>query len=133
MSESAAAAVLGARDLGAPREFRKVLDRGRAATFEEFVLHDTAFHLRIVEAVANPGLSMLLQVLSGRVRRVRILRGSHVERSLDSAYQHRAEFLHARQARDAHLSASAAVHICTAERWPTDSLTRAERPPVDVR
>lgn len=127
----AAAAVLGARDL---RALRKILDRGRAAaTVEEFVLHDTAFHLRIVEAVDNPVLSMLRQVLSSRTQRVRIPRGSQVERSLDSAHLDHEEILHALQARDAVLAASAAaVHICTVERWPAESLTEGGRPPVDV-
>ncbi|WP_405930729.1 FadR/GntR family transcriptional regulator [Streptomyces sp. NBC_00827] len=128
----AAATVLGARDL---RELRKILDRGRAATtVEEFVVHDTAFHLRIVEAVGNPVLSMLLKALSSRTQQVRILRGSRVERSLDSAHQDHEEILHALQARDALLAASAAaVHICTVERWLAESLTEADRPPVDGR
>jgi len=127
----AAASVLGAKDLGA---LRRILDRGRAATtVEEFVVHDTAFHLRIVEAVDNSVLSMLLQVLSSRTQRVRILRGSRVERSLDSAHLDHEEILHALQARDALLAASAAaVHICTVERWLAESLTEADRPPVDV-
>jgi DNA-binding FadR family transcriptional regulator len=127
----AAAAVLGARDL---RALRKILDRGRAAaTVEEFVLHDTAFHLRIVEAVDNPVLSMLRQVLSRRTQRIRIPRGSQVERPLDSAHLDHEEILHALQARDAVLAASAAaVHICTVERWPAESLTEAGRRPVDV-
>lgn len=128
----AAAAVLGARDL---RALRKTLDRGRAAaTVENFVLHDTAFYPRTVEAVDNPVMSLLRQVLSSRTRWVRILRGSHVERSWDSAHQDHEEILHALQARDAVLAAlaAAAVHICTVERWPAESLTEAGRPPVDV-
>jgi len=126
-----AVAVLGARDL---RALRETLDRGRAAaTVESFVLHDTAFHLRTVEAVDNPVMSLLRQVLSSRTRRVRILRGRHVERSWDSAHQDHEEILHALQARDAVLAASAAaVHICTVERWPAESLTEAGRPAVDV-
>jgi DNA-binding FadR family transcriptional regulator len=116
----AAVAVLGARDL---RALRETLDRGRAAaTVENFVLHDTAFHPRTVEAVDNPVMSLLRQVLSSRTRRVRILRGSQVERSLDSAHQDHEEILHALQARHALRAASvAAVHICTVERWPAES------------
>jgi DNA-binding FadR family transcriptional regulator len=117
----AAVAVLGARDL---RALREILDRGgrAAATVESFVLHDTAFHPRTVEAVDNPVMSLLRQVLSSRTRRVRILRGSQVERSLDSAHQDHEEILHALQARHALRAASvAAVHICTVERWPAES------------
>ncbi|KMS75205.1 GntR family transcriptional regulator [Streptomyces viridochromogenes] len=125
----AAATMLGAKDL---RALRRILDRGRAATtVEEFVVHDTAFHLRIVEAVGNPVLSTLLQALSSRTQRVRILRGSHVERSLDSAHQDHEEILRALEARDALLAASAAaVHICAVERWLTQGLIEADRRPA---
>lgn len=125
----AAATKLGAKDL---RALRRILDHCRAtATVEEFVVHDTAFHLRIVEAVGNPVLSMLLQVLSSRTQRVRILRGSHVERSLDSAHQDHEEILRALEARDALLAASAAaVHICAVEQWLTQGLIEADRQPA---
>lgn len=47
-----AAALLKQKDL---RELRNILDRSRTVTtVEEFVAHDIAFHLRIVEAVGNP-------------------------------------------------------------------------------
>jgi DNA-binding FadR family transcriptional regulator len=117
-----AAALLQPQDL---RALRAVLDRCRAAgTVEEFVAHDIAFHLRIVEAVGNPVLTMLLQGLSTRTQRVRIVRGSRARRALDNAHQEHEEILHALQARDTLLAASAAaVHIAGVERWLAASLT----------
>jgi GntR family transcriptional regulator, transcriptional repressor for pyruvate dehydrogenase complex len=125
-----AAAVLQPQDL---QELRDILDRCRsAATVEEFVAHDIAFHLRIVEAVANPVLSMLLQVLSTRTQRVRIVRGSRTRDALASAHQDHEEILRALQERDALLAASAAtVHITAVEQWLATSLNDAPLPPID--
>ncbi|MFF4794798.1 FadR/GntR family transcriptional regulator [Streptomyces sp. NPDC001276] len=116
-----AAALLQPHDL---QELRDILDRCRsAATVEEFVAHDIAFHLRIAEAVGNPVLSMLLQVLSTRTQRVRIVRGSRTRNALDSAHQDHEEILRALQTRDALLAASAAtVHITAVEQWLATSL-----------
>ncbi|MGR4880337.1 FadR/GntR family transcriptional regulator [Streptomyces sp. LARHCF249] len=117
-----AAALLTAEDL---RELRDILDRSRAATtVEEFVAHDIAFHLRIVEAVGNPVLSMLLRVLSTRTQRVRIVRGSRTRHALDNAHQDHEQILGALQSRDALLAASAAtVHITAVEQWLAASLS----------
>ncbi|MDX3247719.1 FadR/GntR family transcriptional regulator [Streptomyces sp. ME18-1-4] len=125
-----AAAVLQPQDL---QELRDILDRCRsAATVDEFVAHDIAFHLRIVEAVANPVLSMLLQVLSTRTQRVRIVRGSRTRDALASAHQDHEEILRALQERDALLAASAAtVHITAVEQWLATSLNDAPLPPID--
>ncbi|MGY4741666.1 FadR/GntR family transcriptional regulator [Streptomyces sp. ATMOS53] len=125
-----AAAVLQPQDL---KELRDILDRCRsAATVDEFVAHDIAFHLRIVEAVANPVLSTLLQVLSTRTQRVRIVRGSRTRDALDSAHRDHEEILRALQARDALLAASAAtVHITAVEQWLATSLSDAPLPPID--
>lgn len=111
-----AAAMLQPHDL---QELRDILDRCRsAATVEDFVAHDIAFHLRIVEAVGNPVLSMLLEVLSTRTQRVRIVRGSRTRDALDSAHRDHEEILRALQARDALLAVSAAtVHITAVEQW----------------
>ncbi|MFD2684705.1 FadR/GntR family transcriptional regulator [Streptomyces phyllanthi] len=126
-----AAAVLRPHDL---QELRDTLDRCRsAATAEEFVAHDIAFHLRIVEAVGNPVLSKLLQVLSTRTQRVRIVRGSRTHRALDSAHQDHEEILRALQARDALLAAStAAVHITAVEQWLETSLIDAPLQALDA-
>jgi GntR family transcriptional regulator, transcriptional repressor for pyruvate dehydrogenase complex len=111
-----AAALLEPRD---HRELRAILDRSQAAaTVEEFVTHDIAFHLRIVEAVGNPVLTLLLRVLSTRTQRVRIVRGSRTERAVEHAHREHEAILHALQARDAQLAVSAAtVHVAGVERW----------------
>ncbi|MGW2387069.1 FadR/GntR family transcriptional regulator [Streptomyces sp. NPDC001658] len=117
-----AAALLKPKDL---QELRNILNRSRTVTtVEEFVAHDTAFHLRIVEAVGNPVLSMLLQVLSTRTQRVRIVRGSKARHALDNAHHDHEQILNALQSRDALLAASAAtVHITAVEQWLAASLT----------
>jgi DNA-binding FadR family transcriptional regulator len=119
-----AAALLAPKDL---RELRNILDRSRTVTtVEEFVAHDIAFHLRIVEAVGNPVLSMLLQVLSTRTQRVRIVRGSKASHALDNAHHDHEQILNALQSRDGLLAASAAtVHITAVEQWLAASLTDA--------
>ncbi|MDX2939802.1 FadR/GntR family transcriptional regulator [Streptomyces ipomoeae] len=125
-----AAAVLQPHDL---QELRDILDRCRSAdTVEDFVAHDIAFHLRIVEAVGNPVLSMLLQVLSTRTQRVRIVRGSRTRDALDSAHQDHEEILRALQARDALLAVSAAtVHITAVEQWLVTSCVDDTLRPID--
>ena len=125
-----AAALLRSDDLQALRD---ILDRCRAAaTVEEFVAHDIAFHLRIVEAVGNPVLTMLLQVLSTRTQRVRIVRGSRTQRALDNAHQDHEDILQALQSRDALLAASAAtVHIAGVEQWLATSLMDTSLQAID--
>jgi DNA-binding FadR family transcriptional regulator len=112
----AAAALLTADDLD---ELSAILERSRAAaTVEEFVGHDITFHLRIVEAVGNPVLSMLLRVLSTRTQRARIVRGTRTERSVEHAHREHEEILRALRARDAALAVSAAtVHVAAVEQW----------------
>ncbi|MFF8375883.1 FadR/GntR family transcriptional regulator [Streptomyces sp. NPDC015661] len=116
-----AAALLRPDDL---RELRHLLDQCRsAATVEEFVAHDIAFHLRIVEAVGNPVLSMLLSVLSTRTQRVRIMRGSRTSHALENAHKDHEEILRALEARDTLLAVSAATtHISAVEQWLAASL-----------
>jgi DNA-binding FadR family transcriptional regulator len=125
-----AAAMLQPHDL---QELRDLLDRCRsAATVEDFVAHDIAFHLRIVEAVGNPVLSMLLEVLSTRTQRVRIVRGSRTRDALESAHQDHEAILRALQARDALLAVSAAtVHITAVEQWLATSCADDTLRPLD--
>ncbi|GHH80725.1 FadR/GntR family transcriptional regulator [Streptomyces capitiformicae] len=125
-----AAALLRPHDL---KELRDILDRCRsAATVEDFVAHDIAFHLRIAEAVGNPVLSMLLQVLSTRTQRVRIVRGSRIRDALDSAHQDHEDILRALQTRDALLAVSAAtVHITAVEQWLATSRVDDPLRPID--
>jgi len=67
---------------------------------------------------------MLLQVLSTRTQRVRIVRGSKTRHALDNAHQDHEQILDALQSRDALLAASAAtVHITAVEQWLATSLT----------
>ncbi|MFM9699768.1 FadR/GntR family transcriptional regulator [Streptomyces europaeiscabiei] len=112
----AAATLLTADDL---RELGAILERSRsAATVEEFVGHDIAFHLRIVEAVGNPVLSMLLRVLSTRTQRARIVRGTRTDRAVEHAHREHEEILRALRARDSALAVSAAtVHVAAVEQW----------------
>jgi DNA-binding FadR family transcriptional regulator len=110
------AALLTPEDLQA---LRGILDQCRAAaTVEEFVAHDIEFHLRIVEAVGNPVLSMLLRVLSTRTQRVRIVRGSQIQQALENAHHEHEEIFRALRTRDALLAVSAAtVHVAAVEQW----------------
>jgi GntR family transcriptional regulator, transcriptional repressor for pyruvate dehydrogenase complex len=124
-----AAALLTPKDL---RELGDILTRSKsAATVEEFVAHDIAFHARVVEAVGNPVLSMLLRVLSTSTQRVRIVRGSQARRAVDNAHRDHQQILDALWARDALLAASAAtVHITAVEQWLATSLTDAPEKPL---
>ncbi|WP_030326165.1 FadR/GntR family transcriptional regulator [Streptomyces sp. NRRL B-3229] len=125
-----AATLLKPEDL---KELRTILERSRTvATVEEFVAHDTAFHLKIVEAVGNPVLSMLLQVVSTRTQRVRIVRGSQASDALNNAHDDHEQILSALQSRDALLAAAAAtVHITAVERWLAASLTDEPMQTID--
>ncbi|WP_200307526.1 FadR/GntR family transcriptional regulator [Streptomyces adelaidensis] len=111
-----AAALLTDADL---QELGTILERSRsAATVEEFVGHDIAFHLRIVAAVGNPVLSMLLRVLSTRTQRVRIVRGTRTGRAVEHAHREHEAILRALRTRDAALAVSAAaVHVAEVEQW----------------
>ncbi|MFF6914404.1 FCD domain-containing protein [Streptomyces sp. NPDC012466] len=124
-----AAALLTPKDL---RELGDILERSKsAATVEEFVAHDIAFHARIIEAVGNPVLSMLLRVLSTSTQRARIVRGSQTRRAVDNAHRDHQQILDALRARDALLAASAAtVHITAVEQWLATSLTDAPEEPL---
>lgn len=112
----AAAVLLTEEDL---RELDAILERSRAAaTVEEFVGHDITFQLRIVEAVGNPVLSMLLRVRSTRTRRAPIVRATRTGRAVEHAHREHEEILRALRTRDAQLAVSAAtVHIAAVEQW----------------
>jgi len=65
------------------KDLREILDQSLATgSVEEFVRHDVAFHSRIVDVVGNPVLSMLLQVMSTKTQRLRILRGTQTHQAL---------------------------------------------------
>jgi DNA-binding FadR family transcriptional regulator len=100
-------------------ELRHALARGAAAaSVEEFVRHDVAFHRTIVDALANPVLSMLLEGLSTQTQRVRVLRGVDAAQAVADAQREHEAILFALQARDAELAAAcAAAHVAGVERW----------------
>ncbi|MEU3889928.1 FCD domain-containing protein [Streptomyces sp. NPDC029041] len=124
-----AAALLTSEDL---QELGDLLERSKsAATVEEFIAHDIAFHVRIVEAVGNPVLSMLLRVLSTSTQRVRIVRASQARRAVAHAHRDHEQILGALRSRDALLAASAAtVHITAVEQWLAASLNEAPEEPL---
>ncbi|MEY9844138.1 GntR family transcriptional repressor for pyruvate dehydrogenase complex [Streptacidiphilus sp. BW17] len=108
-------------DLAALRE---ILQRSRAATgVEEFIRCDMEFHRTLVALVANPVLSMLLEILSTQTQRVRILRGTRVGRAIEHVHREHEAILTALESRDPQLAASAsAVHVAAVEQWLADSL-----------
>ncbi|MFF5370176.1 FadR/GntR family transcriptional regulator [Streptomyces sp. NPDC013187] len=114
------------------RDLGDILERSKSsATVEDFVAHDITFHARIVEAVGNPVLSMLLRVLSTSTQRVRIVRAGQARRAVAHAHRDHEQILGALRSRDALLAASAAtVHITAVEQWLAASLTEAAEAPL---
>ncbi|MER7847861.1 FadR/GntR family transcriptional regulator [Kitasatospora sp. NPDC096077] len=100
---------------------RGVLDRcADAATAEEFIEHDMAFHRHIVAVVGNPVLSTLLEIVSTRTQRVRLIRGIDTAAFVSSHREHEA-ILAALAARDAPLAAATAMaHVAAVEQWAAD-------------
>lgn len=100
-------------------ELRSILARSVAADSVETFIHlDVAFHRTIVEAVGNPVLSMLLDTLSTRTQRVRIVRGTQLATALESVHREHEAILRALENRDAQLAASAAMlHVSAVEQW----------------
>lgn len=99
----------------------------RAETIERFVELDAEFHRRIVALVGNPVLSVLAQVLSTPVQRVRILRGNDVGRAIETVYAEHRAILDALAARDVELAAATAtVHVSAVESWLRSSLGEVE-------
>jgi GntR family transcriptional repressor for pyruvate dehydrogenase complex len=98
---------------------RAILARSVAAdSIETFIEWDVAFHRTIVEAVGNPVLSMLLDTLSTRTQRVRIVRGTHLATALEAVHREHETILRALENRDAQLAASAAMlHVSAVEQW----------------
>lgn len=101
------------------RGLRAVLDRSIAAdSVEAFIQWDVAFHRTIIESVGNPVLSMLLDTLSTRTQRVRIVRGTQLATALESVHREHEAILRALEHRDAQLASSAAMlHVFAVEQW----------------
>jgi len=106
-----------------------------ADTIDEFLSHDIEFHRLIVDVVGNPVLAMLLQVVSTRTQRIRLLRGIDADTALQSVHREHETIYEALVARDSQMAAAAtAVHIAAVERWlshSTHSSGPHQRPPRD--
>ncbi|WP_106401214.1 FadR/GntR family transcriptional regulator [Actinocorallia populi] len=98
---------------------REAFEKSVAAeSVEEFIEWDMAFHRTIAESVGNPLLTMLLDVLSTRTQRIRIVRGTELAGRMESVHREHETILHALEARDALLAVSAAtLHLSAVERW----------------
>ncbi len=101
------------------RVLREILDRGALTrTPEEFIRLDALFHRTIADLVGNPVAAMLLDGLSSRTQRVRLLRGARTENAIEEARREHEAIYRALAARDAQLAASAAaLHIAAIEQW----------------
>ncbi|WP_377272928.1 FadR/GntR family transcriptional regulator [Peterkaempfera sp. SMS 1(5)a] len=106
-----------------------ILDRSaHATTAEEFVELDVAFHRHIIELVGNPVLSLLLEVVSTRTQRVRVLRGIDTAAALVSAHREHQAILAALAARDPALAAATtAVHVAGLEQWVAEGSAASHR------
>lgn len=104
---------------GRLRVLREAFENSVAAeSVEEFIEWDMTFHRTIAESVGNPLLTMLLDVLSTRTQRIRIVRGTELAGRLESVHREHEAILHALEARDALLAVSAAtLHLSAVERW----------------
>ncbi len=100
-------------------QIRAELDASEsAATVDEFLTHDIEFHRLIIDVVGNPVLSMLLQVVSTRTQRIRLLRGIEADTVLQSVHREHETIYEALVARDSQMAAAATmVHIAAVERW----------------
>lgn len=82
---SLAAAKVTDEDLAVLRE---ILDQcAEAETAEQFIELDMAFHRHIVGLVGNPVLATLLEIVSTRTQRVRLIRGIDTAAAFSSAHR----------------------------------------------
>jgi GntR family transcriptional repressor for pyruvate dehydrogenase complex len=118
--EPAAAALAAVRmDDEGRRMLKAELDRMlAAATVEELIDADMAFHSLIAGAAGNAVLSSLLDGLSARTMRVRVWRGRADEQALAVTMSEHVRIYEAITSRDPELTrALAAAHIATGELW----------------
>lgn len=109
------------------------LDRmtNSAGDAEVMIVHDLAFHRRIVEATGNSTLVSVLDGLSGKTQRARLWRG-HIDEgsSAQTLMEHQAIF-NALRRRDSVLAYSAALmHVNTSEEWLRRMVATEEAGPV---
>lgn len=127
----AAAAALAAGRIQAPakEELARILERMRAAaTVEDLVEADVAFHAVIAKTAGNAVLASLLASLSTRTMRVRLWHGRAADDALDETREEHWRIYDAILAGDAELArAAATAHIASGERWLRAQLAAAER------
>jgi len=85
---------------------------------DEFVRLDIEFHKLIVDVLGNPVLSLLLQAMSTKTQRVRIVRGNVAHQAVENARREHRAILAALTDRDAQLAASlSTAHVYGVEQW----------------
>ncbi len=100
-------------------DLRGHLDRMREASDpERLVVHDTAFHERVIAACGNATLTTLLAGLSSRTVRARIWRGVRQRGAADLTIAQHESIYQALADRDADAArAASTVHVASSERW----------------
>ncbi|HZC26963.1 MAG TPA: FadR/GntR family transcriptional regulator [Actinopolymorphaceae bacterium] len=95
------------------------LDCMRAASDpEQLVVHDAAFHDRLIAACGNPTLASLLAGLSSRTLRARIWRGMRENDAHSLTIAQHQSIYEAMVDRDPEAARAASmVHVATSERW----------------
>jgi GntR family transcriptional repressor for pyruvate dehydrogenase complex len=90
---------------------------------EQFVVHDAAFHATVAAASGNGTLASLLNGLSSRTLRVRVLRATTGADVLQRAVEQHEGIYAALAARDPNLAnAMAVLHVVTTETWLRQTL-----------
>jgi DNA-binding FadR family transcriptional regulator len=120
MLEPSAAALASVRMDEAGRQALKAqLERMIAAqAVEDLVEADAAFHALIAKASGNSVLSSLLDSLSSRTMRARLLRGRMGQQALEETRVEHTQIFEAVTGRDPELArTAAAAHVATGERW----------------
>jgi len=90
---------------------------------DEFVRLDMEFHKLIVDVLDNPVLSLLLQAMSTKTERVRIVRGNVAHKAVENARREHRAILAALTDNDAQLAAAlSTAHVYGVEKWLESSL-----------
>jgi len=118
--EPTAAALASVRmDEAGRQALKEQLERMVAAhAVEDLVEADAAFHALIAKATGNSVLSSLLDSLSSRTMRARLLRGRMGPQALEETRAEHTQIFDAVTGRDPELArTAAAAHVATGERW----------------
>ncbi|MFD5086827.1 FadR/GntR family transcriptional regulator [Kitasatospora sp. NPDC058201] len=93
-------------------------------------VHDAAFHRAVVAATGNETLLTLLESISGRTLRARVLRGFADVRAAGRTLAEHEAIFNALSVRDASLSEAAALlHVSSTEQWLRERLSAGELRP----